>query len=194
MNFKENATNLCFELKRLMWWLCSLKNGEYFNKLTVADLCTASVISFLVTLCMFRIHHTARFCFVSYLFSNTFSTTQTTNRFKGMRLRETIWNTHRRGSQKVKVKVSRNRPGVAQRVPGGLGSQIFMTFGTWRWWGCQPHASSAFTPRKCSWYSFSLGAESTPGPWWGRREYVTEKFSDTTGNRSRDRPTSSAAP
>jgi hypothetical protein len=23
-----------------------------------------------------------------------------------------------------------NRPGVAQRVPGGLGSQIFMTFGT----------------------------------------------------------------
>jgi len=29
-----------------------------------------------------------------------------------------------------KVKESRNRPGVAQRVPGGLGSQISMTFGT----------------------------------------------------------------
>jgi len=29
----------------------------------------------------------------------------------------------------IKVKQSRNRPGVAQRVPGGLGSQIFMTFG-----------------------------------------------------------------
>ena len=28
------------------------------------------------------------------------------------------------------VKESHNRPGVAQRVPGGLGSQIFMTFGT----------------------------------------------------------------
>jgi hypothetical protein len=32
--------------------------------------------------------------------------------------------------QTVKVKQSRNRPGVAQRVPGGLGSQIFMKFGT----------------------------------------------------------------
>ena len=45
------------------------------------------------------------------------------------------------------VKESRNRPGVAQRVPGGLGSQIFKTFGTWRRWGCQPHAPAAFTPR-----------------------------------------------
>jgi hypothetical protein len=31
---------------------------------------------------------------------------------------------------KVKVKVSRNRPDVAQRVSGGLGSQISMIFGT----------------------------------------------------------------
>jgi len=30
----------------------------------------------------------------------------------------------------LKVKQSRNRPGVAQRVSGGLVSQIFMTFGT----------------------------------------------------------------
>jgi len=29
-----------------------------------------------------------------------------------------------------KVNQSRNRPGVAQKVPGGLGSRIFMTFGT----------------------------------------------------------------
>jgi len=32
--------------------------------------------------------------------------------------------------QWVKVKVSRKRPGLAQRFPGGLGSQISMTFGT----------------------------------------------------------------
>ena len=43
-------------------------------------------------------------------------------------------------------KQSRNRPGVAQKVPGGLGSQIFMIFGTYRWWGRHPHAPAAFTP------------------------------------------------
>ena len=50
-------------------------------------------------------------------------------------------------SQLLKVKSSLYRPGVAQRFPGGLGSHIFMTFGTWRWWGRQPHAPAAFTPR-----------------------------------------------
>jgi hypothetical protein len=70
----------------------------------------------------------------------------------------------------VKVKGSRNRAGVTQRVPGGLGSQIFMTFGTYRWWGRHPHAPAAFTPQECSSYSLSLGAESTSGPWCGRKE------------------------
>ena len=70
---------------------------------------------------------------------------------------------------------------MAQRVPGGLGSQICMTFGTGRWYGCQPHTPAAFTPRKCSWYSFSLGVESTPGPWYGRKEYITEKPVKPTG-------------
>jgi len=30
--------------------------------------------------------------------------------------------------------------------------------------GCQPYAPAAFTPRKYSWYSCLLEAESTPGP------------------------------
>jgi hypothetical protein len=34
------------------------------------------------------------------------------------------------GLPRGKVKQYRNRPGVAQRVPEGLGSQIPMTFGT----------------------------------------------------------------
>ena len=53
---------------------------------------------------------------------------------------------------------------------------------------------AVFTPRKYSWYLFSPGAESTPGPWYGRKEHVTDKSSDITGNRFWDRPTSSAAP
>jgi hypothetical protein len=52
----------------------------------------------------------------------------------------------------------------------------FMKFGTWRWWGSHPHAPAAFTPRKCSWYSFSLGAESTPGSCYGRKEICHWKF------------------
>jgi len=33
----------------------------------------------------------------------------------------------------VNVEQSRNRPGVAQKVPGIIGAQIFMIFGTERW-------------------------------------------------------------
>jgi hypothetical protein len=74
----------------------------------------------------------------------------------------------------VTVKEPRNRPDVPQRIPGGLGSQIFMTFCTWRWWG-QPHAPAAFTPRKYSQYSFLLEAESILGLQRGRKDYVNEK-------------------
>jgi len=93
----------------------------------------------------------------------------------------------------TKAKESRNRPGVAERVTGGLDSQISLHSAHEGGEVSLTHWPP-LTPGKCSLYSFSLGAESTPGPWYGRKEYVTEKSSDTTGNRSRDRPTSSAAP
>ena len=34
--------------------------------------------------------------------------------------------------------------------------------GTGWWYGCRPYAPAAFTPRKYTWYSFLLGADSTP--------------------------------
>ena len=57
----------------------------------------------------------------------------------------------------VKVKESLYRPDVAQRVPGVLGSQICMTFGTWRWWGRHPHAPATFTPRNVLVLIFTRG-------------------------------------
>ena len=79
---------------------------------------------------------------------------------------------------------------MAQGVPGRLGPRIFTTFGTTRVVGRQPYAPAAFTPGKIPGTHF-LEAESTPGHMG--LSVATEKIpSDTTGNRSRDRPTSSA--
>jgi hypothetical protein len=56
----------------------------------------------------------------------------------------------------------------------------------WKVVRSSPSRTGRLYPQECSWYSFSLGAEPTPAV---GRKYVTEKSSDTTGNRSRDRPT-----
>ena len=90
------------------------------------------------------------------------------------------------------VKQSRYRSGVAQKFPGGLGSQNFMTFGTWRWWVLQPHAPAAFTPEMFLVPIFTRGWVDPHGHGTFGRKYVTEKSSDTTGFRSRDRPSSIA--
>jgi len=61
---------------------------------------------------------------------------------------------------KVKVKQSHYGPGVAQRVLGKLRFQDFMTTAPD---GGSLYAPAVFTPRKYSWYSFPLEAESTQG-------------------------------
>ena len=58
-----------------------------------------------------------------------------------------VFRTESEHRSSLRIKESHYRPGVAQRVPGGLGSQILMTFGTWTWWGLHPHVPAAFTPR-----------------------------------------------
>jgi hypothetical protein len=55
-----------------------------------------------------------------------------------------------------------NRPHGPKGVPGRLRPWTFLTFGTTRVVGRQPHAPAAFIPRGNPWYSF-LEAESTPG-------------------------------
>jgi len=73
-----------------------------------------------------------------------------------------------------KVKQSHYRPGQAQRVQRSQGPQI-----SWQRHrtvvGCQPYAPAAFTPRKYSWYSFLLEAESTPGPQCDRKDFISMK-------------------
>ena len=46
--------------------------------------------------------------------------------------------------------------------------------------GCQPYAPAASTPRKCSWYSFLLEAELTPGPYCDRKDFMSMKNPLTT--------------
>jgi hypothetical protein len=86
-----------------------------------------------------------------------------------------------------------NRSQGPKSVPGRLRPRIFLTFGTTRVVGRQPHAPAAFNPREISWYSF-LEAESTPGHMVPFGSYGKNPKCDTIGNRSRDRPTSSAVP
>ena len=73
--------------------------------------------------------------------------------------------------RKIKGKQSRNGPYVAQRVPGDLGSHIFMIriqhMKVVR--SLASHTGRLY-PQECSWYSFSLGAKSTPGLWCGQKE------------------------
>ena len=91
----------------------------------------------------------------------------------------------------VKLKVIPQQAELAQGIPGRLRSWIFLTFCTTRVVVRQPYTPVAFTPGEIPGTHFQR--LSRPKGTWFLRVGATENIpSDTTGNRFRDRPTSSA--
>jgi len=82
---------------------------------------------------------------------------------------------------------------LAQVVPGRLRPRIFFTFDTTRVVGRQPYAPAAFIPGETPGTHFQRLIRPQ-GTWFRRWEPRKKISSDSTGNRSRDRPTSSAVP
>ena len=95
--------------------------------------------------------------------------------------------------RKGRAKVIPQQADVAQGVSGRLRSRIFLTFSTTRVVGRQPYALAAFTPGEIPGTHFQR-LSRPQGTWFCRKEPWKKIPSDTTGNRSRDRPTSSAVP
>ena len=79
---------------------------------------------------------------------------------------------------------------VALGVPGRLKPRIFSAFSTTRVVGRQPNAPAAFTAGEIPGTHFQR-LSRPQGTWFCRKEPREKIPSDTTGDRSRDRPTSS---
>jgi len=82
---------------------------------------------------------------------------------------------------------------VAQGVPGRLRPRIFLTFRHYKGGRSSAKRTGRLYPRRNPWYSLSE-AESTSGHMVLSGVPREKIHSDTTGNRSRDLPTSSAMP
>jgi hypothetical protein len=75
---------------------------------------------------------------------------------------QACWN-RKKGPSRVKIKQFLYRPGQVLRVPGGWGSKISRQSAHDGGKVVSPIHWPPLPPRKYSWYSFMLEAESTPG-------------------------------
>jgi hypothetical protein len=75
-----------------------------------------------------------------------------------------------------KVNQSHYRPQQALRIPGSSGSRISRQSSLEDGKVVSLTHRPRLPPRKYSWYSFLLEAESNPGPYCDRKDYVNKKI------------------